>query len=78
MLGRRPGWFWKITWRYLAPVLVFGILVASLVNMGIKPIVYSAWHPELVSVASFLLSCFLVRRGNRNGTETLHYLSLLE
>lgn len=70
MLGRRPGWYWKITWRYLAPVLVFGILVASLVNMGIKPIVYSAWHPELVSVASFLLSCEK-RKPKRHGNITL-------
>ena len=58
MLGSRPGLYWKITWRYVSPVLVFGILVASLINMGLKPIVYSAWHPEMASlfVCFFLLS----------------------
>ena len=56
MLGSRPGLYWKITWRYVSPVLVFGILVASLINMGLKPIVYSAWHPEMAS----LFVCFLL------------------
>jgi len=55
MIGSRPGWYWKITWRYVAPILVFGILIASIVNMGVKPIVYSAWHPELVSTSTFKL-----------------------
>lgn len=50
MIGSRPGWYWKITWRFVAPFLVFGILVTSIVNMGIKPIAYSAWHPELADV----------------------------
>lgn len=57
MIGSRPGWYWKITWRFVAPFLVFSILVASIVNMGIKPIVYSAWHPELVSKFSFYFLC---------------------
>lgn len=63
MLGSRPGLYWKITWRYVSPVLVFGILVASLINMGLKPIVYSAWHPEMASlfVCFFYLVLF---RGN--------------
>lgn len=57
MIGSRPGWYWKITWRFVAPFLVFSILVASIVNMGIKPIVYSAWHPELVSKFNFYFLC---------------------
>ena len=61
MTGSRPGWYWKITWRYVAPILVFGILTASIVNMGVKPIVYSSWHPELVSTSRFKLLCAYLR-----------------
>lgn len=53
MLGSRPGWYWKISWRYVSPILVFGILIASIINMGVNPIVYSAWNPELVSTSGF-------------------------
>ncbi|KAJ7394069.1 hypothetical protein OS493_003743 [Desmophyllum pertusum] len=74
MTGSRPGWYWRITWRFIAPVLVFGILIASIVNMGVKPIVYSAWHPELADVVPtqyptwgyivivllILVSCFFI------------------
>ncbi|EDO46589.1 predicted protein [Nematostella vectensis] len=43
MISKRPNWYFKITWRYEAPVVVAGIVVASLVGMISKPITYSAW-----------------------------------
>merc|ERR1712079_419789 len=43
MISIRPGWYWTITWRYISPVLVSVIIVASLINMGLNPIQYKAW-----------------------------------
>ncbi|XP_001602339.2 sodium- and chloride-dependent transporter XTRP3 isoform X1 [Nasonia vitripennis] len=43
MTGYRPGLYWQITWKYLAPVIMVAILIASIVSMFIKKPMYSAW-----------------------------------
>lgn len=49
MTGYRPGPYWQITWKYLAPVIMITILIASIVSMFIKKPMYSAWDASLVS-----------------------------
>lgn len=48
MIRSRPGLYWQITWRFVSPLIVLVIFVASLVNMGINPMTYSAWIPNKV------------------------------
>ncbi|XP_015521293.2 sodium- and chloride-dependent transporter XTRP3 isoform X1 [Neodiprion lecontei] len=43
MTGYRPGWYWQVTWRFLAPLIMAGILVSSIVCMFIQKPEYSAW-----------------------------------
>ncbi|XP_046738480.1 sodium- and chloride-dependent transporter XTRP3 isoform X2 [Diprion similis] len=43
MTGYRPGLYWQVTWRFLAPLIMVGILVSSIVCMFIKKPEYSAW-----------------------------------
>ncbi|XP_076239901.1 sodium- and chloride-dependent transporter XTRP3 [Calliopsis andreniformis] len=43
MTGYRPGMYWQVTWRYLAPVIMVCILVSSIASMFIKKPQYSAW-----------------------------------
>ncbi|KAL4703762.1 hypothetical protein ACJJTC_017550 [Scirpophaga incertulas] len=43
MTGYRPGVYWQVTWRYVGPFIVSGILVSSIVSMLISPPEYSAW-----------------------------------
>lgn len=50
MLGFRPHMYWKICWRYVSPVLITVIFVASLVNLAINPMQYSAWDAVNVSL----------------------------
>jgi len=52
MLRMRPGLFWKITWRYVSPAIVLVIFVCSLLNIGMKPITYSAWRQNKGDVKS--------------------------
>ena len=52
MIDVRPGWYWKITWRFVSPIILLVIFVASLVNMGMKPMTYSLWRSNEVTVKS--------------------------
>ncbi|XP_012221817.1 sodium-dependent neutral amino acid transporter B(0)AT2 isoform X2 [Linepithema humile] len=47
MTGYRPGAYWQITWRFLAPIIMVGILVSSIASMFIKKPQYSAWNATL-------------------------------
>lgn len=46
MTGVKPGWYWQITWRFLAPGIMIVILISSIVSMVIKHPEYSAWSAE--------------------------------
>lgn len=48
MLRVRPCWYWKVTWRFVSPLIVLVIFVCSLLNMGMKPVTYSAWREKKV------------------------------
>ncbi|XP_032688425.1 sodium-dependent neutral amino acid transporter B(0)AT1 isoform X2 [Odontomachus brunneus] len=43
MTGHRPGIYWQVTWRFLAPIIMVCILVSSVASMFIKKPQYSAW-----------------------------------
>ena len=49
MIGTRPSWYWIITWKYVGPAVVLLLLVASFVDMGRKPVLYTAWDKNEVS-----------------------------
>ncbi|CAH1279682.1 unnamed protein product [Diabrotica balteata] len=46
MTGVKPGLYWQITWRYLAPVIMVLILGSSIVQMFIESPKYQAWSKE--------------------------------
>lgn len=48
MTGHKPGLYWQITWRFLAPILMVVILVSSIISMAIKHPSYQAWKQEKV------------------------------
>lgn len=48
MTGIKPGIYWQITWRYLAPVIMLVILTSSIVSMSINHPTYQAWSKEEV------------------------------
>lgn len=48
MTGHRPGIYWQVTWRFLAPIIMVCILVSSVASMFIKKPQYSAWNASLV------------------------------
>lgn len=55
MTGVRPGIYWQMTWRYIGPVIMTGILISSVLSMILSSPKYSAWNGELVSLPS--ISC---------------------
>ncbi|XP_014260185.1 sodium- and chloride-dependent transporter XTRP3 [Cimex lectularius] len=43
MTGYRPGIYWQVTWRFLAPVIMTCILISSIAFRIIKKSTYMAW-----------------------------------
>lgn len=58
MTGVKPGLYWQITWRFLAPGIMIVILVWSVVSMLIKHPEYSTWDAEQVILLQLLLIQF--------------------
>lgn len=44
MTGIRPGFYWQICWRFIAPALLSLVLVASVITQAIKTPTYVAWN----------------------------------
>ncbi|XP_045464820.1 sodium-dependent neutral amino acid transporter B(0)AT3 [Harmonia axyridis] len=43
MTGSRPGFYWMLCWKYLSPLAMISILVASIIEIATKGSGYSAW-----------------------------------
>lgn len=43
MTGNRPGLYWLICWKYLSPLAMLSILVASFLEIVVKGSGYQAW-----------------------------------
>lgn len=43
MTGNRPGLYWLICWKYLSPLAMLSILVASFVEIFFEGTGYPAW-----------------------------------
>lgn len=43
MTGSRPNMYWLICWKYVAPLAMSGILLASIVEMAVSGAGYEAW-----------------------------------
>ena len=46
MTGSKPGIYWMICWKYLSPLAMTAILVASFVQLAISGAYYEAWVAE--------------------------------
>lgn len=48
MLGFAPSRYYYYTWKYISPLMLLTLLIASIVNMGLSPPGYNAWIEEKV------------------------------
>lgn len=48
MTGVKPGLYWQITWRFLAPLIMVVILIASIISMVKEHPSYGAWIADKV------------------------------
>lgn len=46
MIGTRPGIYWQATWRFISPITIFSIVVASVYYRITHPPDYPAWKAE--------------------------------
>ena len=47
MTGSKPSLYWMICWKYLSPLAMTAILIASFVQMAVNGAGYDAWIAEL-------------------------------
>lgn len=51
MCGEKPGLYWQITWRFVAPVILLGVFLSSLIHKTfVKAPEYQAW--DMIQVSS--------------------------
>ncbi|MPC94808.1 Sodium-dependent neutral amino acid transporter B(0)AT3 [Portunus trituberculatus] len=50
MIGEYPGIYWQATWRFISPITIFTIVVASVYYRITNPSTYPAWNAEEVCV----------------------------
>lgn len=60
MTGHMPGPYWQITWRFVGPVLISVLLVASIIYRSFDKPAYYAWNAKEVEPfpSLFLYSYF--------------------
>ena len=46
MTGNRPNLYWLICWKYVSPLAMIGILVASIIDMALSGAGYEAWDAD--------------------------------
>ncbi|XP_060985352.1 inactive sodium-dependent neutral amino acid transporter B(0)AT3 isoform X3 [Dama dama] len=46
MTGRRPGFYWRATWKVVSPLLLLTIFVAYVALLASSPPGYKAWNPQ--------------------------------
>ncbi|XP_008058900.1 sodium-dependent neutral amino acid transporter B(0)AT3, partial [Carlito syrichta] len=46
MTGRRPGLYWRVTWRVISPLMLLTVIVAYISLLARKPPTYRAWDPQ--------------------------------
>ncbi|XP_055483945.1 sodium-dependent neutral amino acid transporter B(0)AT2 isoform X1 [Psammomys obesus] len=49
MLGFAPSKYYYYMWKYISPLMLLTLLIASIVNMGLSPPGYNAWIEEKAS-----------------------------
>uniref|UniRef100_A0A2K6FYR6 Transporter n=1 Tax=Propithecus coquereli TaxID=379532 RepID=A0A2K6FYR6_PROCO len=49
MLGFAPSRYYYYIWKYISPLMLLSLLIASVVNMGLSPPGYNAWIEDKAS-----------------------------
>uniref|UniRef100_A0A671F930 Transporter n=1 Tax=Rhinolophus ferrumequinum TaxID=59479 RepID=A0A671F930_RHIFE len=49
MLGFAPNKYYYYMWKYISPLMLLSLLIASVVNMGLNPPGYNAWIEDKAS-----------------------------
>ncbi|XP_061166600.1 uncharacterized protein LOC133175501 [Saccostrea echinata] len=47
MTGQRPNYYWLIMWKYVSPLVIIVIFLASLIKSMISSATYEAWIPSI-------------------------------
>lgn len=50
MIGSKPNMYWKIVWKFVAPFLVLGLLLSTIIKYFLNPVTYSAYDAETATM----------------------------
>ena len=48
MIGSPISRYWKVTWKFVAPFMIAGLLLATFISKIVNPITYTAYDRQLV------------------------------
>lgn len=65
MIGSRPGYFWLMCWRYIGPIAMVVIFVASLIEIFSKGVSYEVWNSLKVCDRQFIFGTVHLVIGNQ-------------
>ncbi|KAM8813173.1 inactive sodium-dependent neutral amino acid transporter B(0)AT3 isoform 2-T2 [Rhynchonycteris naso] len=46
MTGKQPGFYWRVTWKVISPLLLLTIFVAYIIFLAWTTLSYKAWNPQ--------------------------------
>jgi hypothetical protein len=65
MIGSPISIYWKVTWRYIAPFMISGLLLATFISKIVNPITYTAYDKDKVSIICFCIVSFIFEKLHR-------------
>uniref|UniRef100_A0A4W3IDL6 Transporter n=1 Tax=Callorhinchus milii TaxID=7868 RepID=A0A4W3IDL6_CALMI len=61
MIGHKPNWYWVITWTFVSPVLIVGLLIFYVVDYIMSgTLTYSTWNSVEVCINQSLINSDMV------------------
>ncbi|XP_014662994.1 PREDICTED: sodium-dependent neutral amino acid transporter B(0)AT2-like [Priapulus caudatus] len=50
MVGKKPGLYWNMTWRFFSPAIMVVVFVASIISISLNQMTYSAYNTTMAMV----------------------------
>lgn len=73
MIGSRPGYFWLLCWRFIGPIAMVVIFVASLIEIFSKGVSYEVWNSLKVCDRQFIFGTvhLMIRNQKASGHKSI-------
>lgn len=78
MIGSRPGYFWLLCWRFIGPIAMVVIFVASLIEIFSKGVSYEVWNSLKVCDRQFIFGIVHLMIRNQKHLAINQFLKIMD